>query len=268
VPSGDHETRRHGPDSGADIGSLAIRVAGNETQARTINEAIEEGRVTGSGLIGFVCECGTLGCSTVLELSLEEYEHVRSGSQQFLVAPGHEESSDRLVVAVAERYTIIAKSGEAAENAAKTDPRADRAAVQLMWSRGRRLSVIELTVEASTASVPRTRGWIVGFAAEHGADRDLQSRVGLAVTEAMSNAVRHAYPPDAPGRIEISADIEDDELEIVVADEGHGIRHDESNSLGAGLTVLAQTADRFAIRERTPQGIEVWMRFRLAPPTA
>jgi len=83
----------------------------------------------------------------------------------------------------------------------------------------------------------------------------------------MSNAVRHAYPPDAPGRIEISADIEDDELEIVVADEGHGFRHDESNSLGAGLTVLAQTADRFAIRERTPQGIEVWMRFRLAPPT-
>src|SRR5690242_20274551 len=136
-----------GPGSGlrspAGIGPFAIRVAGNDTTARTINEAIEEGRVTGGGRIGFVCECGSLGCSTVLELSPEEYEQVRGSSRQFLVAPGHEAASDLVVVAVERRYSIVAKSGDAVQ-AVKTDPRADRLAVQLAWNRGRRLSVINL----------------------------------------------------------------------------------------------------------------------------
>jgi anti-sigma regulatory factor (Ser/Thr protein kinase) len=253
-----------GPGAHADVGPLAIRVAGNETTARTINEAIEEGRVTGGGLIGFVCECGTLGCSAVLGLSLDEYEHARGVSQQFLVAPGHEDSSDLVVVEVEQRYMVVSKVGAAAENAAKTDPRADRPAVQLAWSRGRRLSVISFEVEASAASVRRMRGWVVGFAAEHGADGDLQDRVALAVTEAMTNAIAHAYAPDGPGRVEVSADVEDDELEIVVADDGTGFRQGESSGLGAGLMVIAKTADRFAIRERTPRGVEVWMRFRLS----
>src|ERR1044071_6834721 len=100
---------RQGAEPQAEIRPPAVRVAGNDTTARTINEAIEEGRVTGSGPIGFVCECGALGCSTVLELSLEEYEHVREASPQFLVAPGHADPSDRVVVDVAGRYTIVAK---------------------------------------------------------------------------------------------------------------------------------------------------------------
>lgn len=92
-----------------------------------------------------------------------------------------------------------------------------------------------------------------------------QLRIALAATEAMSNAVRHAYPPGDPGRIEVSADIEDGEFEIVVSDDGTGLRAGESGGLGAGLALIAQTADRFAIRQRTPRGIEVWMRFPLAP---
>jgi anti-sigma regulatory factor (Ser/Thr protein kinase) len=271
MPPGGHDIGS-GMRSEPVVGPLAIRVAGNETTARMINEAIEEGRVTGSGRIGFVCECARLGCSDVLELRLAEYEHVRSASRQFLVAAGHEEASDLLVGEVAGRYRIVAKSGTAAEHAATTDPRADGLAVQLVWSRGRRLSLINLDVEANEPSVGRTRGWLVGFAAEHGADHDCQGRVALAVTEAMSNAVRHAYRPDDHGRIEVSADVEDGELEIVVADEGTGIRPSASDGLGAGLSLIAQTAERFAIRERRRRGVEVWMRFRLpsadTPPPA
>jgi hypothetical protein len=45
------------------------------------------------------------------------------------------------------------------------------------------------------------------------------------------------------------------------ADTGHSNRQ---RPLGAGLTLIAKTADSLAIRERTPRGIEVWMRFQLA----
>ena len=34
---------------------------------------------------------------------------------------------------------------------------------------------------------------------------------------------------------------------------------------GAGPKIIAERTDAFAIRERPPDGLEIWMRFALAP---
>jgi anti-sigma regulatory factor (Ser/Thr protein kinase) len=103
------------------------------------------------------------------------------------------------------------------------------------------------------------------FAGEHGGGPELQDRVGSAVTEALANAVLHAYAAPDVGRIDIAADIEDGALEIVVVDDGAGLRASSSDYRGAGMGfgIIASTADAFAIRERVPQGTEVWLRFEL-----
>lgn len=104
---------------------------------------------------------------------------------------------------------------------------------------------------------------ITAFAAEHGADATQQADVALAVTEAVTNAIIHAYPPGRHGLVHIAADVEDDDLEIVITDDGHGLQPGRSPGLGAGLSIIAETADQFVIRERDPNGIELWMRFYL-----
>jgi anti-sigma regulatory factor (Ser/Thr protein kinase) len=117
------------------------------------------------------------------------------------------------------------------------------------------------------AALPETAGEarlrLTEFAAAHGADRRLQTDIALAVTEAVANVIVHASPPGRGGSLSIAADIEHGELEIVVTDEGEGFRPGATPGLGAGLSIIAQTASDFAIREHAPRGIELWMRFDL-----
>jgi anti-sigma regulatory factor (Ser/Thr protein kinase) len=262
MPS-DGDDERQSLRTGRSLEPGRIRIAGNETTARDINEAIEEGRITAGRPIGFVCECGSLGCGTVVELSLAEYEDVRNDPRQFVVAPGHEDPADAVAVSIERRYTVVAKRGEAVALAEQTYSRTDSPVVQLIWSSGEPLALISMDVDATPDSVGLVRSWLIGFAAEHGADDELRGRIRIAVTEAMSNAVQRAYPPDEGGMVHVAADIEDEELEVVVADDGGGFHAGDTTGLGAGLRLIAQTSDRFAIRERMPHGTEVWMRFAL-----
>ena len=112
-------------DAGALRGALPDdRVAHNETIARRVNEAIEDGRVSREGVGTFVCECGQLGCNAMLELSLQEYESLRSEARQFVVAAGHDADFDRAVSQNA-RYVVVVKQGRAGLIAELTDPRAE-----------------------------------------------------------------------------------------------------------------------------------------------
>ncbi len=103
------------------------RIAYNETVARSVNEAIEAGRVTRDGPTAFVCECGQLGCNAVVELTLEAYEGVRADPRKFVLVTGHEAHFDQ-VVADAGDYEIVVKQGAAGRIAEETDPRAEGAA--------------------------------------------------------------------------------------------------------------------------------------------
>ncbi len=127
------------------------------------------------------------------------------------------------------------------------------------------IPLVTFALTAEARSVGTGRRWMRAFASEHGGGPELQERVASALTEALANAVLHAYVAADAGSIDVAADIEDGVLEIVVVDHGEGLRASPSDGegVGMGFGIIASTADAFAIRERVPQGTEVWLRFEL-----
>jgi hypothetical protein len=103
-------------------GAGAERVARNEASFRKVNEAIERGRQTRDGLLGFVCECGRLGCNDIIELFVSEYEAVRADARRFAVRHGHQTGPEE-VLETHERYLVVAKRGGAGDIAEFSDPR-------------------------------------------------------------------------------------------------------------------------------------------------
>lgn len=95
------------------------RLGRNEATFRRINEAIEAGRVTRGGVVEFVCECSRLGCNEVVQLTIAEYEKVRSDPRHFFIAPGHDGPAEGVVDA-GDRYWVVEKRGEAGEVAEQT----------------------------------------------------------------------------------------------------------------------------------------------------
>ena len=66
----------------------------------------------------------------------------------------------------------------------------------------------------------------------------------LAVTEACTNVVVHAYPDGREGPMEVTATLTDDTLTVVVRDEGHGMGlRPDSPGLGLGLPLIASLAE-------------------------
>lgn len=100
------------------------RAGANEALFREINEAIERGQWPGEPEpAGFRCECAQLGCTRILELTVEAYEGVRAHPRRFIVADGHEQPAVEDVVERAPGYLVVEKRDEAGEVAEATDPR-------------------------------------------------------------------------------------------------------------------------------------------------
>jgi hypothetical protein len=99
------------------------RVAMNEATFRKVNEGMEVGQDPG-GLLTFICECGRLGCTQLIELTRAEYEELRSNSRRFALLAGHEIEDVERVVERHDRYLVVEKLGDVAgEIVEHTDPR-------------------------------------------------------------------------------------------------------------------------------------------------
>jgi anti-sigma regulatory factor (Ser/Thr protein kinase) len=97
---------------------------------------------------------------------------------------------------------------------------------------------------ASGAAAYVLRGEMAAIASNCGLERERIDDVKLAVSEAVSNAVQHAYRDREPGDITGTAHIEDGVLRIVIADSGIGMTpRPDSPGLGLGLPLIAQVAD-------------------------
>jgi anti-sigma regulatory factor (Ser/Thr protein kinase) len=116
---------------------------------------------------------------------------------------------------------------------------------------------------AAPRAVPVLRRAVAAFAASHGADERLLGDIRLAVSEAVANVVMHAYEPGDRGEVYLRAAIVSGALEVVIADDGLGIRNKPSEGQGLGLGILANVTSDFAIRERAEGGTEIRMRFFL-----
>jgi anti-sigma regulatory factor (Ser/Thr protein kinase) len=79
----------------------------------------------------------------------------------------------------------------------------------------------------------------------------------------VTNAVVHGYAGSGYGAVYVDADVEDGELELVVADDGRGFSDDSAPGLGLGLGLVRSGADAFEVRDRRPAGVELWACFAL-----
>ena len=119
------------------------------------------------------------------------------------------------------------------------------------------------TYDAVPGSVRAARQAIIGFAAAAGFDTTRLADVWLATSEALTNVVKHAYG-DRGGQIEVDAALAGDELCILIADEGRGMRpHASGSGLGLGLMLIVAVCDEAVISKRSGGGTEVSMCFRL-----
>src|SRR5438132_12689920 len=103
------------------------RIGENEAAFRSANERlreIAEGFSVVTEKAQFVCECGATDCMAPIELSLEEYERVRSDPKWFVIKPGHETGAVERVLWAGEGYRVVEKlPGGPAGAAIKEDPR-------------------------------------------------------------------------------------------------------------------------------------------------
>jgi anti-sigma regulatory factor (Ser/Thr protein kinase) len=126
--------------------------------------------------------------------------------------------------------------------------------------RGQTLSY---TYPAVADSVPRAREALSTFARAAGATGEKLDSIRLAVSEAATNVVVHAYDDDS-GRIQVDAGLSAGELWVLISDDGLGMRPQiQSCGLGFGLSLISQVCDEFEIAKRSSGGIEVRMRFAL-----
>ena len=108
------------------VSRSAERSAENESTFRAANEGIE-GKTSELVLseqqpTPYLCECEEERCTTIIRLTLGEYESVRAHPRRFLLAPGHESPQDR-VVSEGERFTVVEKTGEEGRLVEAHDPR-------------------------------------------------------------------------------------------------------------------------------------------------
>jgi anti-sigma regulatory factor (Ser/Thr protein kinase) len=120
-------------------------------------------------------------------------------------------------------------------------------------------SLLGLDLPAEPESVTRARHAVQEIAREVGAR---EADVALAVSEAVGNAVVHAYRDQAPGPIRIRAGLHEPHLLVEVSDDGRGMTpHVDARGLGMGIALISRISDGVRF-DSTEAGTTVVMRFR------
>jgi anti-sigma regulatory factor (Ser/Thr protein kinase) len=123
---------------------------------------------------------------------------------------------------------------------------------------------LELKLPARAENVAVVRHAFGGFAEVLTVDEQTLSDIKLAVTEACTNVVIHAYEANAPGSLEVEATIDDRYLTVVIRDNGRGIvPRPDSPGLGLGLPLIATLAETLELGTDELDQTEVRMMFRL-----
>jgi serine/threonine-protein kinase RsbW len=119
--------------------------------------------------------------------------------------------------------------------------------------------------KAVPASVAQARAAVAEYAAAAGMGAAPLAALRVAVSEAVTNAVVHAYL-DAPeaGPVHVTAERAGDQMWVAVSDEGRGMvpRHD-SPGIGLGLPLIARMTQGFELYEREGGGTVLRMRFEI-----
>jgi len=120
----------------------------------------------------------------------------------------------------------------------------------------------DATYPSTPSGVGAMRREVGAFAGRSGMGEDGVGDVRLAVSEAATNAVVHAYR-ESDGHLHVRAHVEGLELIVVVVDTGSGLApRADSPGLGLGMPLMASVTTRFLVVSQG-QGTEVQMAFAL-----
>jgi len=127
---------------------------------------------------------------------------------------------------------------------------------------------VRLTMPARPEGVAVVRQALAGLADALDVDAAVLADMKMAVSEACTNVVVHAYD-DSEGVLEVDMLADENGLTIRVRDHGSGIHpHAQSTrdvpALGLGLPLIAALSDAFELQGSAGQGTEVRMTFRYA----
>ena len=112
-------------------------------------------------------------------------------------------------------------------------------------------------------AVTSARHELAAYAERMGINGERLDSVRLAVSEAVSNAVLHAYRGE-PGAIRLTAAVTAGMLRVTVADDGCGHRTPAQKAgLGLGFGLMATASDEFELADGHP-GTHVHLVFLLA----
>lgn len=140
--------------------------------------------------------------------------------------------------------------------------------------------VVKVEIPALSEYVAVVRLAISGVATRMHFNIEEIEDIKIAVSEACTNVVQHAYPDRADGKIYLTATLAVDQLDIVVEDSGRGFdaenpvsdKQDGSNGinfgLGLGLTFIRSLMDHSEIVSLPNKGTTVRMSKKAPEKTA
>lgn len=122
---------------------------------------------------------------------------------------------------------------------------------------------VELVLPAEPESVALARQMVRGILDALGWGEESRTDISIAVTEACTNSVLHAYPGTDGGEYEVHAWVEPERLVVAVRDRGQGITpRMPSPAAGLGLGVPLMLAIGDEVSFATDDGVtEVRMTF-------
>lgn len=121
---------------------------------------------------------------------------------------------------------------------------------------------IEMTLPARPESVTVVRQALSGLADVNGWGSTFLTDAKIAVSEASTNVVVHAYPDGVQGTLSVTMTLNDYRLVVVVRDQGVGITprlNDMSAGLGLGLPLIAALSTEVQIKSTDEGHTEVTM---------
>jgi serine/threonine-protein kinase RsbW len=120
---------------------------------------------------------------------------------------------------------------------------------------------LELRLDAEAPSVAVARRKVGRFADEHFGST--AGDIALAVSEAVSNVVMHAYRDGGGGSVRVVACVYPDDLVVVVRDYGCGMRpNPASPGAGLGLSIIGATASAMNVERPDDGGTRIRLQFR------
>ena len=113
---------------------------------------------------------------------------------------------------------------------------------------------VRLTIPAKPEYITLSRLALAGLSRVRSFSDETLADLKLALTEACSNSVRHAYE-DGEGHVDISFELRDDRLIVEVADDGTGFEPEngvtkdgeELSEGGLGIAIIRSIADEVEI---------------------